>query len=158
MSQSKRYKTVFLSLLFLHKAKQLGRSLLLGILFDCSFVHKQKQRALSFSRSGPSVDKQWGLRHTGGFRRRAHKRPDSMAASCRDQRRVSEGGATLWIITWSLAQTACVSVPRSRPRMRFHSRGRVAVRLALWCIFNTAAWIRAATNILLSYGYAFSIS
>lgn len=60
MSQSKRFKIVFSSLLLLHKAKQLWRSLLLGILFGCSFVHKRKQRALSFSRSGPSVDKQGG--------------------------------------------------------------------------------------------------
>lgn len=81
-----------------------------------------------------------GFRHTRKFRRRARKRPDNMAAHCRDQRSVSEGGATMRIITWSPALRACVSVTRSRSRMRFHNWGWVAVGLALWFLFNTAGF------------------
>lgn len=147
MSQSKRYKIVFLSLLLLHKAKQLWRSLLLGILSGCSFIHKRKQRALSFSQSGPSVDKQGrGLRHTGEFRRRTRKRPDNMAANCRDQRGVSEGGAKMWIIKH-------VSVSHGAG----WGCGSTAVdgwQLGWRCgpFLTLQALIRATTNILLSYG------
>lgn len=102
---------MFLSLLFLHKAKQLWRSVLLGILFGCSFVHKRKQRALSFSQSGPSVDRQggWGTRGNSGAG--PTRGPIRRQRAAGTKRGVSEGSATMRIMTRLLVQKASVSVP-----------------------------------------------
>lgn len=63
-------------------AKQLCRSLLLGILLRSCFLHKWKQKNTLIFLVGPSVGKQGRLRHTGGFSHRAHR---TVIVSCRDR-------------------------------------------------------------------------
>lgn len=75
------YRPCHLSLSFLHMARQLCRSLLLGILLCSGFLHKWKQRALWFFLVGPSVGKQGRWRGTREFNHRAHRR---VTVSCRD--------------------------------------------------------------------------
>lgn len=110
-------------------AKQLCRSLLLGILLRSCFLHKWKQKNTLIFLVGPSVGKQGRLRHTGGFSHRAHR---TVIVSCRDRYCwcVSQRGTSTRIgvllvietIVWVTKSRKCVLFSlHSKWRRWFHS-------------------------------------
>lgn len=121
-----------------HKAKQLCRSPLLGILLRCCFLHERKQRALSFSRLALLLINRGHRATRTESSLRACSTHNNTIASCGDIS-ISQCSVAAWIIARSLVQEVRLVLSLQQAEEVVSQLYRwVAVGLSLRSISNSA--------------------